>query len=84
MGDKTRWEGLAEVKGKSEWWAANHEVHGFTTEGPYVNGDAFVLKFTIDVTQKANGQRFKGEEMALYTVKDEKIVEERFFGPPMG
>jgi ketosteroid isomerase-like protein len=31
------------------------------------------------VTAKATGQRFQMEEMALYTVKDGKIVGEQFF-----
>jgi ketosteroid isomerase-like protein len=71
--------GRAAVHGKGEWWTANHDVHSFEAEGPYVNGDRFALRFRIDVTPKANGQRTQMDEIGLYTVKDGKIVEERFF-----
>jgi ketosteroid isomerase-like protein len=71
------------VRGKGEWWAANHEVHSVEVEGPYVNGDQFAVRFTMDVTPK-DGQRMQVDEVGLYTVADGKIIEERFFfgGPP--
>ena len=46
-----------------------------------VNGDQFVLHITMDVTQNATGQRMTIDETALFTVKDGKIAEERFFYP---
>lgn len=70
--------GRAAVHAKAEWWFANHEIHAFETMGPYVNGDQFALKFKLDVTPKG-GQRLKMEEVGLYTVRDGKISEERFF-----
>ena len=70
--------GRAAVHGKAEWWNANHDIHAFETEGPYVNGDYFALKFKIDVTQKETGNRIQMEEIGLYTVRDGKVVEERF------
>ena len=75
--------GLEAVKGKSVWWNANHISHAFLAEGPYLNGDQFALVFDADVTQKATGQRFAMKEVAIYTVKNEKVVEERFFGAPL-
>lgn len=77
-GDMARLEGRAAVEGKGEWWYANHEVHNLAVEGPYVNGDQFAVRFTLDVTPKG-GQRMEMDEIALYTVRDGKIVEERFF-----
>jgi ketosteroid isomerase-like protein len=71
--------GRAAVHAKGEWWTTNHDVHSFQTEGPFVNGDHFVLRFKIDVTPKATGQRLQMDEIGLYTVKSDKIVEERFF-----
>src|SRR5215217_527351 len=65
-GDMARAEGLAAVKGKGEWWAANHEIHSAETEGPFVNGDQFAVVFQM-------------HEIATYTVKGGKIVEERFY-----
>jgi ketosteroid isomerase-like protein len=78
-GDMAVLRGKAAVQGKSDWWFANHEVHSATANGPYVNGDQFAVTFAIDVTAKANGQRMQMEEVGLYTLKDGKIAEERFF-----
>ena len=79
MGDMAVSDGLAAVKAKGQWWYANHEVHSVGVEGPFVNGDQFALRFDMDVTMKANGQRMQMKEVGLYTVKDGKVVEERFF-----
>ena len=71
-------EGKDAVHKKSEWWRENHEVHGGSVEGPYVNGDQFVVRFTMDVTPKASGKRMKMDEVGVYTVEKGKIVSERF------
>lgn len=78
-GDMARVQGKDAVRGKGEWWAANHEVHGAEVTGPYINGDQFAVGFKMEVTPKATGERITMDEVALYTVKDGKIVEERFF-----
>jgi ketosteroid isomerase-like protein len=72
-------KGLAAVKAKGEWWRANNEVHGVEAEGPYPNGDRFVVHFRYDVTPKQTGKRMKMDETALYTVAGGKIVKEEFF-----
>ncbi len=70
--------GIDGVRGKNTWWAENHEVHGGSVEGPFVNGDQFVVRFNFDVTPKATGERTKLDEVGLYEVKDGKIVQETF------
>jgi ketosteroid isomerase-like protein len=77
-GDMAEVRGKAAVKGKGEWWAANHEVHGVEVEGPYVNGDQFTVRLKMDVTPKA-GERTQIDEICLYTIRDGKIAEERYF-----
>jgi ketosteroid isomerase-like protein len=67
------------ARGKGEWWANAHEVHSSQVEGPYVNGDQFIVRFVMDITARESGQRMTMDETALYTVKDGKIAEERFF-----
>jgi ketosteroid isomerase-like protein len=79
MGDNPELRGKAAVRGKSEWWAANHEVHSAEVGGPYVNGDQFVVRFTMDMTIKASGERRTMDEVGLYTIRNGKIAEERFF-----
>ena len=65
--------------GKGEWWSNAHEVHSSEVEGPYVNGDQFVVRFKMDLTQKETGNRIQMDEVGVYTIKNGKIAEERFF-----
>lgn len=80
-GDMAICRGTAAVKAKSDWWYDNHTIHSFETGDALVNGDQFLLRFVIDVTRLYTGERVKAEEFGLYTVRDGKIVEERFFYP---
>jgi hypothetical protein len=72
-------KGIEAVKGKAEWWAANHEVHSASVEGPLVAKAHFSVVFKMDVTFKPKDQRFVLEEVAVYKVEDGKIVYEEFF-----
>jgi len=72
-------EGAEAATRKGEWFVANHDVHGVKAEGPFVNGDQFAVRLTYDMTPKDTGQRKTMDEVALYTIADGKIVEERFF-----
>jgi hypothetical protein len=74
-------KGAAAVRAKSDWWYANHEVHGAESHGPWPHGDQFIMRFRLDVTPKATGQRMQMEEYGLYTMQDGKVIEERFFYP---
>lgn len=67
------------VRQKGEWWVANHEVHSAAVQGPYLHGDQFAVHLAYDITRKADGQRISMAEVGLYTVRDGRIVEERFF-----
>jgi ketosteroid isomerase-like protein len=78
-GPMQRLEGRAAVHGKSAWWFDNHTIHSFGVQGPYVSGDQFALQFKIDVTNKQSGQRMAMDEIGLYTVRNGKVIEERFF-----
>jgi ketosteroid isomerase-like protein len=77
-GPMARVQGTAAVKAKSDWWYGAHEVHSVSAEGPYVNGNQFSVIFKMDVTTKETGNRMQMQEVGLYTVKDGKIVEEKF------
>ncbi len=78
-GPMARQEGKAAVQGKSDWWFSAHEVHSTVAEGPFLNGNQFGVRFTMDITVKETGVRSQSSELALYTVQNGKIVEERFF-----
>jgi hypothetical protein len=72
-------KGIAAVKGKGEWWQANHELHGAVVEGPLVAGEHFATTFKLDVTFKPQNRRFQMEEIAVYKVSGGKVVYEEFF-----
>jgi hypothetical protein len=72
-------QGMEAIRAKGEWWYGNHEIHAVETKGPFVNGDQFALTFDMDFTPKATGERTRSLEVAVYTVKDGKIAEERFY-----
>ncbi len=46
--------------------------------GPEVNGNEIAIRCRMDITNKESGQRMAMDEVALYTIKDGKIAEERF------
>ena len=77
-GDMARLQGRKAVEGKGKWWTDNHDVHGVKVDGPFVNGDEFTVRFELDVTPKGKA-RMTMTEIALYKVKDGKVVEEKFF-----
>ena len=70
--------GRAAVEAKGKWWVDNHDVSGLAVEGPFINGDQVAFRFEMDITMKATGQAMHMVEVALYTVKDGKITEEKF------
>jgi ketosteroid isomerase-like protein len=81
-GEMARVKGRDAVRAKSEQWFQAHELHQVKVDGPQVNGEQFILHYSIDATDKKSGERQHMEEEALYTVANGKIVEERFFFSP--
>ena len=82
MGNETmprEMKGIDAIRGKNQWWAENHKVNSSVVEGPFVGEDKFSVYYNLDVTFKPTGKRNSMEEMALYEVKDGKIVREQFF-----
>ena len=83
MGNETmprEQKGIDAIRGKNQWWGENNVVHSAEVEGPFVgNDDKFAVYYNYDVTFKPTGKRNNMEEMALYTVKDGKVVREQFF-----
>ena len=71
--------GIDAIRQKNEWWFENYEVNSHEVNGPFVGGDQFAVQYVFDATFKPTGQRSAMTEMALYTVKDGKIVREQFF-----
>ena len=74
--------GIEAIKNKNRFWFENHEVHSAEANGPYIGKDQFAVQFNFDFTHKPSGRRMQMTEMALYTLKDGKIVHEHFYYNP--
>jgi hypothetical protein len=72
-------KGIDAIRGKNQWWYDNNELHGSEVRGPFLGEDQFAVQYMWDTTFKPTGQRATMAELALYTVKDGKIVREQFF-----
>jgi SnoaL-like protein len=70
--------GIDKVRGKNDWWEQNMEVHDSKVSGPFIAGDTFVVRFDINATDKNSKKRMQMSEVGIYTVKDDKVVRERF------
>ena len=70
--------GLDQVRGKTEWWEKNMEVHSAKVGGPFVARDTFVVQFDVDVTENASKKRMQMSEVGVYTVNDGKVAREEF------
>ncbi len=78
MGDPAEMRGIEAVTAKSRQFGEKMEVHAMQVEGPYVNGNQFAVRFNMDATDKTLGKRLQMDEIAVYTVENDKIVHEQF------
>lgn len=80
MGQGRETHGLQGIIGKHEWWDSAMEMTGGAVKGPYPHGDdKFAVIFQAAGRDKASGEAFDMDEVAIYTVADGKIVREEFF-----
>lgn len=72
-------EGLAAIKEKGKKFNEMvEEMHGGYSIDPVIAGNHFSVAMGMDVTMKGMG-RTKMDEIAVYEVKDGKIIKEQFF-----
>lgn len=72
-------EGKEAIRKKGEMFNEMiEEMHGGYSREPQVAGNFFSVVMGMDVTMKGAG-RMKMDEIAVYEVKDGKIVKEQFF-----
>ncbi|MEI8282469.1 MAG: nuclear transport factor 2 family protein [Armatimonadota bacterium] len=79
VGDVREVQGIDACKKKGEGFSSMFDVNGSEVLGPYPHDDKFTVHYNYDVTAKEGGHRFNMMEIALYQVKDGKIVWEKFF-----
>lgn len=72
-------EGMDAIKEKGKKFGEmTEEMHGGYSNEPQVAGSHFAVAMGMDVTMKGMG-RMKMDEIAVYEVKEGKIVKEQFF-----
>jgi hypothetical protein len=77
-GESAEKRGIDQVRGKTDWWMQNMQIHSFTASEPFVAHDRFVIQYAADVTDKNSKNRMQLSEVGVYTVKNGKIVREEF------
>jgi hypothetical protein len=77
-GDSAETRGIEGLRGKTDWWINNMELHSTKVSGPFVAHDRFVVQYDVDVTDKNSKKRMQMSEVGVYTIKDGKIVREEF------
>jgi len=77
-GSSPETRGIEGVRGKTDWWEQNMQVHSAKVSGPFVAHDRFVVQYDVDVTEKNSKKRMQMSEVGVYTVKNGKIVREEF------
>jgi len=72
-------QGLDKIREKGKQWQEMvQEMHGGYTNAPQVAGNFFSCVMGMDVTMKGQ-PRIKIDEIAVYEVRDGKIISEQFF-----
>jgi hypothetical protein len=75
-------QGKKELLQMSDHWSKTTKVHSASCGAPLVNGDQFLCEMKMSCTSSEGpmaGQRMDMNETCLYTVKDGKIAEAKFF-----
>lgn len=69
--------GIDAVRRKNMRWCSTHGIEDLSIDGPFVTGDHFAL--FADMLIAHAGRRRPHSEIAVFTVREGRIVEERFF-----
>lgn len=72
-------QGMEKIMEKMKWWESNNEVHSMEVSEPLVSDTHFAVTYKMDVTDKSSGFRNASTELAVYEVKDGKVVREEFY-----
>lgn len=60
-------------------WLDHSAMEELSIDGPFITGDHFALFIDMLIKRRATGERQPFSEIAIYTVRDQKIIEERYF-----
>lgn len=73
-------KGIDAIRGKIQWFNANFKVEGIEVAGPWPHGDEkYAVRMTFDLKHRESGTQSTLDEVAVFSVKDNKVVKEEFF-----
>ena len=69
--------GVDAVRSRHLHWLTTHAIEDLSLDGPFITGDHFAL--FLDMLIVHAGRRMPHSAIAVFVVRDGKIVEERYF-----
>ncbi len=73
--------GIEAALNKARFRFGKNRIDDLGIDGPFVTGDQFALFLDMLITDPASGHAQALTEIAIFTVRDGRIIEERFFYP---
>jgi ketosteroid isomerase-like protein len=69
--------GIEAVRTKTRNWLATHGIEDLSLDGPFVTGNRFAIFADMLITHA--GKRTPHSQIAVFIVRDHRIIEERHF-----
>ncbi len=70
---------IAAVRGKARCRTGEGRIDEIGIDGPFITGDQFALFLDMFIIDPASGDARPFTEIAVFTVRNGQIIEERFF-----
>ena len=77
-GSSPETRGIEGVRGKTDWWVNNMDVHSAKVSGPFVAHDRFVVQYDIDATDKNSKKRMQMSEVGVIRSRMERLCAKSF------
>ena len=71
--------GMDAARAKNAHWFGTRHIHDLSIDGPFVTGNQFALFLDMMIADLPSGAGEPFTEIAIFTVRDGKISEERYF-----
>lgn len=72
-------QGIDAVRTRNRRWFSTHAIEDLSLDGPFITGDHFALFADMFIVHA--GRRTPHSQIAVFAVREGKIVEERYFHP---
>ena len=71
--------GIEAARAKTARWLGSRHIHDLSIDGPFVTGNQFALVLDMMIAGQTGGAGQPFTEIAIFTVRDGRISEERYF-----